>query len=310
MVVVGCGVIGLTTALRLRSAGFDVEVWARDDLSATTSAAAGAIWYPFLAEPREAVARWSAVTFTRLRALAERGGAGVRMCSVMEGFADEAPDLWWASAVPDVEFVPAAEIPTGYRSAVRTKVPVCDVPVYLDWLIGELARAEINVVRREIADFEEAFAAAEVVVNCAGLGARELCQDQDLRPVRGQLIFLDGVEIDTAWIDDTTPRPRYVVPRAGRLVLGGTAQERDERTEPDDEDTESILADAVKVWPELSEGRVGAVSVGLRPYRSAVRLERELRPDGRLLLHNYGHGGSGYTVSWGCADDVVELASG
>ncbi|MFT4843774.1 MAG: D-amino-acid oxidase, partial [Candidatus Azotimanducaceae bacterium] len=44
-----------------------------------------------------------------------------------------------------------------------------------------------------------------------------------------------------------------------------------------------------------------------RPYRSTVRLEEESRSDGRRLIHNYGHGGSGYTLAWGCAEDVALL---
>ena len=49
--------------------------------------------------------------------------------------------------------------------------------------------------------------------------------------------------------------------------------------------------------------------VGLRPGRMEVRLEREEK-NGKYLIHNYGHGGSGVTLSWGCADEVVELANG
>lgn len=47
---------------------------------------------------------------------------------------------------------------------------------------------------------------------------------------------------------------------------------------------------------------------GLRPARqSGVRLEVEQLPGGRLLVHNYGHGGSGHTLHWGCAGHVAEL---
>ena len=146
VIVIGCGVIGITTALRLRSAGVEVEVWTRDDPAATTSAAAGAIWYPFLAEPRDAVARWSAVTFARLEEIAADPSAGVRMCSVVEAFDEEAPDLWWASAVRGVTMLPPREVPDGFSAAARTTVPVCDVPVHLSWLLDELARAGAALV--------------------------------------------------------------------------------------------------------------------------------------------------------------------
>lgn len=310
IVVVGCGVIGMTTALRLRAAGHRVEVWTRDDPLETTSAAAGAIWYPFLAEPREAVLRWSAVTFRRLRAMVDDPRTGVRMTPVVEVFDHEQPDLWWADAVPDVERLPRSEVPDGYRAAARATVPVCDVPVHLDWLQAELRRARVPVRRREVGRLEDVFAVADVAVNCAGMGARELCGDGDLRPVRGQVTVLDGGGLAAAWIDDTAQRPRYLIPRAATTVVGGTAQQDDERAEVDADDAARMLEDALVAAPQLASARVREQRVGMRPFRSSVRLEREAGPDGAVLVHNYGHGGSGYTVSWGCAEDVVALLPG
>jgi len=308
-IVVGCGVIGITTALELRASGWDVEVWTREPADATTSAVAGAIWYPFLAEPRDHVRRWSAVTFERLRTLATVAASGVRMCEVVEVFACERPDLWWAGAVPGARLLEPGEVPDGYRAAVRATVPVCDVPVHLRWLRDELDRHRIPVVTRDVATLDEPLAQAALVANCTGLGARELCGDRELRAVRGQVLHVRGASVDAAWIDDTTPRPRYVIPRSHGLVVGGTAQDGDERRGVDDGDTEKILEDATRAFPQLRDATVEQVRVGMRPYRSTVRLERERR-DGRVLVHNYGHGGSGYTVCWGCAEEVASLARG
>jgi D-amino-acid oxidase len=55
----------------------------------------------------------------------------------------------------------------------------------------------------------------------------------------------------------------------------------------------------------LPVGAVKTVRAGLRPYRLEVRLEREGR-----VIHNYGHGGAGYTLSRGCAEDVARLVVG
>ena len=62
------------------------------------------------------------------------------------------------------------------------------------------------------------------------------------------------------------------------------------------------------LWPELDRSKVVGVSVGLRPSRKEVRLEVE-NITGRKVVHNYGHGGAGVTLSWGCADEVVRLLS-
>ncbi|MCK5941305.1 MAG: FAD-binding oxidoreductase [Planctomycetes bacterium] len=310
VVVVGCGVIGMTTALALRSAGLRVEIWTRDDPLRTTSSVAGAIWYPFLAEPRERVRRWSAVTFARLQALAAQDGTGVAMCEVVEVFDDPAPDLWWRDAVPELRWLGPDEMPGRHAAAVCATVPVCDAPRHLAWLLAELRRRDVPVVRRAITSFDQPHRRAATVVNCAGLGARELCTDRELRAVRGQVLRVEGAPVARAWIDDTTARPRYVIPRAADVVVGGTAQDGDERLAVDDADSERILRDAVAAFPELARGHVREARVGLRPYRSTVRLEEERRTDGRRLLHNYGHGGSGYTVAWGCAEEVAALVRG
>ena len=47
--------------------------------------------------------------------------------------------------------------------------------------------------------------------------------------------------------------------------------------------------------------------MGLRPSRTEVRLEEEIIGSTRVI-HNYGHGGAGVTLSWGCADEVVSIA--
>ena len=174
--VVGCGVIGMATALRLREAGWNVEVWTREDPRATTSAAAGAIWYPYLAEPRDAVLRWSAVTYSVLAEFAEREDAGVSMKEVVEVFAHEAPELWWAEALPDADRPVACAAPQGFAAAVRARVPVVDVPRHIDWLLRALQRAAVPVVRREVAALEDALEARHLVVNCAGLGARDVAR--------------------------------------------------------------------------------------------------------------------------------------
>jgi D-amino-acid oxidase len=101
----------------------------------------------------------------------------------------------------------------------------------------------------------------------------------------------------------------YVFPQPGRLVLGGTAEEDVWSTEPDPAAAEAIVARCAALLPGVAGARVLAHRVGLRPARDAVRLEREPLPDGRLLVHNYGHGGAGVTVAWGCAREAARLAS-
>jgi D-amino-acid oxidase len=71
---------------------------------------------------------------------------------------------------------------------------------------------------------------------------------------------------------------------------------------------EQILERATRLLPELAAARVTGHRVGLRPARPTVRLEEERRADGARVIHSYGHGGAGVTLSWGCADEVLALA--
>ncbi|MGB3965655.1 MAG: FAD-dependent oxidoreductase [Planctomycetota bacterium] len=307
VVVVGAGIVGLCAAAVLRERGHAVAVWAKDDPADTVSAVAGAIWYPFLAEPRERVLGWGAATFRRLAVFAQDPASGVRMQRVVEVFATAEPDLWLASASGPITRLPRERVPAGYAAAIELDVPVCDVPIHLPWLRGQLLARGVRFEQRTVRSFAEAFAQARIVVNCTGLGAAELCGDRQLQPVRGQVIVVERRDVPHALIDDTAAQPFYVIPRRDDVVLGGTAQPGDTRLAADVADTRAILDGIAARMPCLLGAAIRAVKVGLRPYRSTVRVEAERRPDGGLLVHDYGHGGSGYTLAWGCAEEVAAL---
>lgn len=307
VVVVGAGVSGLTTALELLERGHDVEVWSREPTERTVSAVAAAIWLPYLAEPRDRVLRWSTETFAVLRELAGDPATGVRMQPLRIVYAAPAPPPWWADAVGALRHVAAADLPAGYRAAIDLVVPFCDTTIYLPWLRAAVEARGGRLLARAIDNLEAAFADAVDVVNCTGLGARELCDDDQLVPVRGQVVRVASTPLPFAVIDDTDPdQPIYVLPRGADVVLGGTAVAGDERTQVLERDTAAIRAACARHFPELADRAVLGASAGLRPYRPAVRLEL-IRSGGRRLVHNYGHGGSGFTLSWGCAHEVAAL---
>jgi D-amino-acid oxidase len=296
--VVGAGVTGLTCAIRLREAGVAAHVVARELPERTTSAVAAALWYPYRAFPPERVAAWSARGFEVLSALAGVTGAGVRMRWGTELVAGGAEDRWWRAAVP-----------TFSRTAAgwRFEAPVADMSVHLPWLVGRLEALGGSMRVEALGALDEALDRAPVVVNCAGLGARELDGDVALVPVRGQVVYVEqnGVE---EWLLDQADAERlvYVVPRERDVVLGGTAVEGAEDTRPDPEVAEAIRARCVAALPALSGARVLGTRVGLRPARPAVRLEAEGRAGG-TVVHCYGHGGAGVTLAWGCAEEVAGL---
>lgn len=306
--VVGAGVMGLTCATRLLDAGHDVRVVADLPPGETTSAVAAAIWYPYLALPRDRVAAWGATTYGVLQRLArDEPGAGVRLRPGRELFRQPEPDPWWAAAVPDLQRLGSETLPAGYRDGWSFTAPVVDMPRYLSWLeVGLGARGTV-VELRHVANLDGELASAEVVVSCVGLGARTLVDDTSLVPVRGQVVLVEAPEIDEWLLDDTDPvHLTYVIPRLSTVVVGGTALVGADGMEPDQTTADAVLERATALVPALRSARVLGHRVGLRPSRPQVRLELEWRPGGQVV-HCYGHGGAGVTLSWGCADEVVSL---
>ncbi|MEV2243347.1 FAD-dependent oxidoreductase [Streptomyces sp. NPDC049970] len=302
VIVVGGGVSGLTTALLLAERGLRVRVWSREEASATTSAVAGALWWPYRIEPEAMVGVWSLETLRVYGELAASPGeTGVRMVAGVHAGERLGALGPWARGLDGV-----SEVPEG----LRVTLPLIDMPVHLRWLEGRLAAAGGVIERRAVDGFAEAAAEARVVVNCAGLGARELVPDPGVRPVRGQLVVVENPGIDE-WFTQADPASSattYFFPQPGGLVLGGTAEVDDSRAEPDPRTAEEIVARCALVRPEIAGARVTGHRVGLRPARDGgVRIEAEALPGGGLLVHNYGHGGAGVTVARGCARAAAQL---
>ena len=305
VLVVGAGVVGLTCAVRLAESGLDTHVLARDLPLETTSAVAAALWYPYRAAPREAVARWAARTYDELVRLAgECPESGVRVVpgtEVVDGDGPPAPP-WWSGAVPDL--APVRDPAPGRRWGWRLDLPIADMTVYLRWLAGRLEAAGGTLTRAWL----PALPAAGVVVHCAGLAARSLAGDKSVTPVRGQVVRVERDGVDEWLLDQTDPaRPLYVVPRDRDVVVGGTAQDGEWSLTADPATARALIDRAGELVPALRSARVLGHRVGLRPARPAVRLETVPHADGSpgAVVHCYGHGGAGVTLSWGCADDVM-----
>ena len=295
--VVGAGVVGLTCAVRLLEDGHRVDVLARDLPLETTSAVAAAIWYPVRAFPFDHVLAWSARSYDVFAGLAGVDGAGVTMRGGIELFAARQDEPWWRSAVPALDHVSP---PAGYGDAWTFEAPVVEMPVYLTWLASRVEELGGTITRLNLSALP---VGPDVVVHCAGIGARLLAADGSVGPVRGQVVYLSQVGLEQ-WFLDSSADLTYVVPRAHDIGVGGTDQEGEWSRTPSPDDAEAILARARRLVPELEAAAVLRHRVGLRPARPQVRVERA-----GDVVHCYGHGGAGVTLSWGTADEVVDLVS-
>jgi D-amino-acid oxidase len=302
--VVGAGVIGLVTALALEQRGHRVRVVAAEVGEATTSAVAGAVWFPYRAGPPGKVALWAARTRTWLEQLArDAPEAGVDSLVGYEITDDEGRDVpWWAAHI-DVER--AAAPVTGAPLAWRFTAPRAEPARFLPYLA---ARLHAPIERRAVVEL--AAEPGDVVVNCAGLAARELAADDLLYPLFGQVAIAELGAIDPR-VTITDHRAAavgdghdlfYAIPRRDEVVLGGCSRPYPPGApiELDPAITARVVAHARALG--LAIGAVRRERAGLRPYRLEVRLERAGR-----VVHHYGHGGAGFTLCWGCAEDVVAL---
>ncbi|MFI1068645.1 FAD-dependent oxidoreductase [Streptomyces puniciscabiei] len=300
MIVVGSGIAGLTTAVVLAESGRRVRVWAREPAERTTSAVAGGLWWPYRIEPEPLVGAWALASLAVYEELADRPDeTGVRLVDGVHRGTRLDELGTWAGGVAGLRAV---------ADGLAARLPVIDMPVHLAWLRERLAQAGGVIEAREVTDL--ASVPAQVVVNCTGLGARSLVPDPAVRPVRGQLVVVANPGI-TTWftsVGHSAAASTYVIPQPGGLLLGGTAEEDDWSLEPDPATAAAIVARCAAIRPEIAQARVLAHRVGLRPARHAVRLERQPLPGGRVLVHNYGHGGAGVTVAWGCAREAAGLA--
>jgi D-amino-acid oxidase len=353
VLVIGAGVSGLTSAFCLLRTGLDVTVLADRFAPQVTSVVAGALWeWPPAVCGRhheldclDRSKRWCETSYAIFADLANDPATGVFMRPVnfyfrglvaederrlakMQELRDKVRGFRHDSAlIAENDINPDL----GLRDAYRHLAPMIDTDIYMRRLLDQVRRADCRIVQGKVSGSllvqEEALLrqyGADAIVNCAGLGAQELAED-DMFPVRGALVRIcnDGksmpriTQAHCISHAETSREPGFlfIVPRGDdMLVLGGIA-------EPDEqcldiglknyEPIRSMYRRCLDFLPVLKQARIDAaepVRVGLRPFRKGdVRLERE---PNRRIVHNYGHGGSGVTYSWGCAGEVVELITG
>jgi len=302
--VVGGGVVGLTTALRLAQAGHRVECLRDLPVERTVSALAGGLWFPYHVEPRERVVGWGLVALEQFTALATDRATGVLM---RQGVLVErhGADRWWTAGVPGWRGARAAEVPAGATGGVVVTLPVVTMPVFLPWLEGRCAAAGVQFQAGTVDDLADV--EGDVVVVAAGLRSGALVGDAEPTASRGQVALLSNPGLTRWLVDDEHPDGLvYAVPHPEWVVCGGTDVLGSWDTEPDAAVHAAIVARVRESVPALAAAEVLGSRVGLRPVAPAVRLGKD-EVGGRVVVTNYGHGGAGVTLSWGCAEEAVRL---
>uniref|UniRef100_A0A8C3M0N0 D-aspartate oxidase n=1 Tax=Chrysolophus pictus TaxID=9089 RepID=A0A8C3M0N0_CHRPC len=318
--VVGAGLIGLSTALRIAEVNpncCSITLLSEQFSPNTTSDVAAGMLIPhtYPGTPIHVQKQWFKETFTYLFAISnsnEASEAGIHLVSgwqIFKNLSDvEVP--FWSDIVLGFRPMSAAELqkfPHHSHGQAFTTFK-CDCPPYLLWLEKRLKANGVQIHTRKVTDLWELHSEYDIVVNCAGIGARQLVGDQQLFPIRGQVL-----KVHAPWVknfirdgDGLT----YIYPGIDRVTLGGTREKESWRLSPDPGTTKDIFDRCCSLEPSLQRAQDIRVKVGLRPSRSCVRLQREVLSQGGaklLVVHNYGHGSGGFSVHRGTAEEAAHL---
>lgn len=263
--VIGCGVVGLSTARLLQLRGYRPVIYAKAMPPETTSNIAGGLWEPtslfdhgresstFRAQYPEA----SRIAFLRYQSLAS-DFYGVRWLPLYSlsseheyaAPAEGSPNYEVEKLYPESQILRPDQHPFRVPFAHRRQTMLIEPAIYLNALIRDFYAAGGQIVMREFAGPREIAALKEdLIFNCTGLGARTLFNDQELTPIRGQLVFLvPQPEVDYCTIG---PGSVYMFPRHDGILLGGTFDRGITTTEPDPAITERILGDNAALFSQM-----------------------------------------------------------
>lgn len=261
--VIGAGAVGLMTARAMQQLGIAVTVYGAALHPMTTSNVAGALWGAFsLVDPAweipETGARIADVTRLSHQVLTALPAAryGIRRMPLY--LVGEAPALpWEMTLTPElfpVERLGPGEHPFTTRGALRTESLMIDPDRFLAALHDDVVAAGGEVVARHFVSRDDVLSLRQpLIVNCAGLGARDLFGDFSLEPIKGEIALLEhqpALDYAVVSLDEDT----YVLPRERAVVVGGSRIRGDWSTAVRESEIDLILARAARLW-RLDDGQ-------------------------------------------------------
>ncbi|CAH0725091.1 unnamed protein product, partial [Brenthis ino] len=316
--VLGAGVNGLSCAVKIKEKYpyIDVVLISNDFTPNTISDGCGGLWYPYICgdTPQELLCKWGGETYKFMHKLWLEGGHDITFMPLYELYRRKVdlPIEDWASVVFGYRIFGEKQLE--YFSDIYSKKYICGrgfitfiaySPTILSLLHKRFKNAGGVIIRSTIGSLNDTkLDDYDIIINCLGLGARDVVPDKKVFPVRGQISRISAPWINEILFDDY--HGNYILPNVHNCVLGGTHQENDYNLEIDDKDTDIVINGCKDIMPGIKNAIIITHWVGLRPGRDEVRLEPEEK-DGKLYIHNYGHGGSGFTLFWGCASNVLEI---
>ncbi|XP_028895278.2 D-aspartate oxidase [Zeugodacus cucurbitae] len=325
--VIGGGVSGISSAVQileyLKSTGSpaDVTVLSEALTPNTTGDGSAGLWAPYLLSgtPKARVHRWSKQMYDFLKQIwlsEDAGEAGVCLLPFLwlTTTTTTMHDVLWKDIAYSCRRLTQKELDGLNKGKERKYTDGIEFITYtseptklLPYLMKRFQANGGKIVQQKIANLEDFITSSEydVIINCTGLGSRECVKDNGMFSIRGQVSRVKANWLYHGLIDESDDG-NYIIPNCESVILGGTHQENDYNTKVCPNDKAFIINGCQKIVPGLENAQHLYDWVGLRPGRDSLRLEAE-KGGKKIVIHNYGHGGSGVTLAWGCADEVLEL---
>ena len=162
--VVGAGVSGLSSAIRLLENDWKVSIWSSQLSPNTTSDVAAALWYPFLSAPVEKTNVWGSETYDVLKVLSRFPQTGISMIQTYEYFREKQPDPYWKDSVDDFKRL-KDDLPEGYSECFSFINSVIEMPIYLKWLMNRYEELGGELIVKKVEDFSNISSDYNFIVN-------------------------------------------------------------------------------------------------------------------------------------------------
>ncbi|XP_056005296.1 D-aspartate oxidase-like isoform X2 [Ostrea edulis] len=315
----GAGVIGLSSAVnvQLLIPGVDITIIA-DQFATETTSDGAAGHFGILSERTNAdtkkLSRWTHDSFEwyhQLYMSEESNSAGVLRLFGYQLWSSKRPAPFHSKfdyTFRELSKKELQRLPGNHTYGWAQDSLMVECRRYLPWLLKKFKDKGGKIVRRRLNNINEIGESYDVIVNCTGLGSRTLFNDKMMVPIRGHTIRAKAPWIKHFYIGGNGDT--YIYPGQDNVVLGGTRQRGEECLKKDQKYFDDIIDRCCTLVPSLKHADIEKLWVGLRPWRSTVRLEMEVISinDRRLpVVHNYGHGSDGVCLSWGCGVDAAHL---